>query len=549
LWCGAAHAAAPTLDYLYPPGGQRGTTVTVTATGKFEPWPVQGWASSPDIKVEAGAASGQLSIKIAENAATGPHLVRLFNAEGASALRLFMVGQSPEMVETEPNDEITKSKPLPSLPMTINGVLEKSGDIDAFAFKLEAGQTLVASLMGRRLGAPMDPMLHLFDDAGHELAFSHDGVGLDPVLTFRARSAGTYVIRVSGFAHPPAAEVRLTGGKTCFYRVNLTTGVFARSTCPMGIKRGEKKALEVANYGGDGQNTSVEVDATKLRAAQDHLFVPTVDGEGRVRIEVGDGPEMLEDQAKSAGILNAPVAINGKVSATGEEDRFEFAAKKDNKLVISVRAGTVGSPLDALLRLEDSMGKELIKIDDSIGDGDLRSEWNPPADGNYRAIVTDMKRAGSPNSIYRLSIQRPTPAVAAAVVGHEFRVMPGKSVGIKLNVSRLHGHAASVIVVAADLPPGVVATSAAVAEKGGEVELTLTAAVTAKPASVPIRLMLVGTDPDSPFAQPASYDLAKEAGQQVLMSTEAVWLTVLTPPPPPATQPATKPATQPSAAK
>jgi hypothetical protein len=85
-----------------------------------------------------------------------------------------------------------------------------------------------------------------------------------------------------------------------------------------------------------------------------------------------------------------------------------------------------------------------------------------------------------------------------------------------------------------------------VGEKGGEVELTLAAATTAKPSTAPIRLMLVGTDPENPFAQPATYDLAKEAGQQVLTSTEAIWLTVLPPPPPPATQPATKPTTQPA---
>jgi len=56
--------------------------------------------------------------------------------------------------------------------------------------------------------------------------------------------------------------------------------------------------------------------------------------------------------------------------------------------------------------------------------------------------------------------------------------------------------------------------------------------------------MVLGTDPDNPFALPASYDLAKEAAQQLIPSTESIWLTVE--PLPPATQPSTKPATRPA---
>ena len=122
--------------------------------------------------------------------------------------------------------------------------------------------------------------------------------------------------------------------------------------------------------------------------------------------------------------------------------------------------------------------------------------------------------------------------------------MAGKSVPVKLNVTRLNGHVGGLIATATDLPPSVTANSAAVGEKGGELTITLSAATDAKAASVPIRLMLLGTDPDNPFAQVAAYDLTKEAGQQLISSTESVWLTVQ--PLPPATQPSTKPATKPS---
>ncbi|HEV8379145.1 MAG TPA: PPC domain-containing protein [Tepidisphaeraceae bacterium] len=546
LFCATAHAAAPVLDYLYPAGGQRGSTITVTAGGKFETWPVQAWADSSEIHIDPASANGTFTFKIGENVQTGPHLIRLHNADGASALRIFMVGQQREMTETEPNDELTKVKTIQALPVTINGVLEKPGDVDAFLIHLDAGQCLVASVIGRRLGAPMDPMLHLFDGAGNELAFAHDGFGLDPLLVYRARLSGNYIIRISGFAFPPAADVKLTGAKSDIYRLSLTTGPFTRATFPAGIRRGEKKPLELLNLCLPGEKSTIEVDATKVRPTQDHLFIPTSDGEGRLRVEVGGGPEFMEDSVSANTPLSPPFAINGRISSSGE-DRFEFTAKKSEKLILSLRAGTLGSSLDALLRLEDSAQKELLRNDDSIGDGDLRVEWSPPADGKYRAMISDMKRQGSQDAIYRFSVEKAMPSIAATVAGHEFKVMAGKTVAIKANINRLNGHTGGILITGTDLPPAITSSSGAVGDKGGEVTITLSAGADAKAASVPIRLMMLGTDPDSPFARGASFDLTKEAAQQLIPSTESVWLTVQ--PLPPATQPSTKPATQPAKAK
>jgi hypothetical protein len=544
--CSTAPAAAPVLDYLYPAGAQRGSTTTITASGKFDPWPVQAWADSPDIKIEP-AANGSFTFKIGENTPTGPHLIRLYNADGASALRVLMVGQQREINETEPNDELSKVKTIQALPVTINGVLEKSGDIDAFAFHLEAGQCLIASVIGRRMGAPMDPMLHLYDEAGNELAFTHDGFGLDPLLMYHARLSGTYIIRISAFAFPPAADVKLTGAKNDIYRLSLTTGPFARAASPAGIQRGQKKSLELVHLCSPADKSAIEADAIKIKANQEYLFLPTSDGEGRLRIDVGNGAELIEGDVSANTALSAPFAINGKISSAGEEDRFDFSAKKSEKLIVSLRAGGLGSSLDALLRLEDATQKELLRNEDSIGDGDLRVEWTAPADGKFRVIISDLKRQGSKDAFYRLSLEKAQPAVTATVAAHELKLMAGKTAQIKLNVTRLNGHAANLVALATDLPPGVTSSSAAIGEKGGEVTLTLTASAEAKAASIPIRLILLGTDPDSPFAQTASFDLAKEAAQALIPATDSIWLTIQ--PLPPATQPSTKPATQPASPK
>src|SRR6185503_14692084 len=89
-------AAAPILDALNPAGGQRGTTLTLIAAGKFDKWPIQLWADTPAIKFEPAKDSGKFTVTIAPDAAPGPHFVRAHSPEGASALRCFVVGQHPE---------------------------------------------------------------------------------------------------------------------------------------------------------------------------------------------------------------------------------------------------------------------------------------------------------------------------------------------------------------------------------------------------------------------------------------------------------------------
>src|SRR5215213_8517314 len=55
-------AAPPAVTYLYPAGGQRGTTVEVTAGATFEHWPVQVWTSDKALTITAGKDRGKLSI-------------------------------------------------------------------------------------------------------------------------------------------------------------------------------------------------------------------------------------------------------------------------------------------------------------------------------------------------------------------------------------------------------------------------------------------------------------------------------------------------------
>ena len=104
----AACAAPPKVDYFFPAGAQRGTTVEVTVGGVFERWPVKAWASAKGIDVKPAKVNGKIVVTVADDVEPGVHHIRLFDEQGASIARPFIVGLLPETLEKEPNDDPKK---------------------------------------------------------------------------------------------------------------------------------------------------------------------------------------------------------------------------------------------------------------------------------------------------------------------------------------------------------------------------------------------------------------------------------------------------------
>ena len=84
-------AADPVLNHLSPAAGQQGTTVSVTAAGKFDPWPAQVWVDAPGITFMPSKTVGKFDVEIAKDVATGPDLVRIFTEHGVSDPPFFLV--------------------------------------------------------------------------------------------------------------------------------------------------------------------------------------------------------------------------------------------------------------------------------------------------------------------------------------------------------------------------------------------------------------------------------------------------------------------------
>src|ERR1041385_8887959 len=89
LILGRAAAAPPTVSHLFPAGGQRGTKLIVTCTGKFT-WPVR--VSAPGIDVVPAKEAGKLEVTIPNDLAADRVWIRLYNAEGSAPPLPFLIG-------------------------------------------------------------------------------------------------------------------------------------------------------------------------------------------------------------------------------------------------------------------------------------------------------------------------------------------------------------------------------------------------------------------------------------------------------------------------
>src|SRR5262249_53046780 len=133
-----------------------------------------------------------------------------------------VVGDAPEGVEQEPNDQREQAQPLGQLG-TINGRLATQGDRDCYRFTARAGEQVTFEVEAARLQArahdgqvACDPVLSLPDATGRELAASDDEARADPVLRYRFEKAGDYVLDVH--------DVRLDGNPAWIYRLNVIRG-------------------------------------------------------------------------------------------------------------------------------------------------------------------------------------------------------------------------------------------------------------------------------------------------------------------------------------
>ena len=357
-----------------------------------------------------------------------------------------------------------------------------------------------------RLGTPLDARLEVLSSQGEQLAEATSVADNDPSLRFTAPEDGLYQIKIH--------DVSFEGLQSYVYRLTLSALPHVDRAYPLGGRRGENVRLELEGLNLPSQITEVKLPAGEKSGPGWYSHRLNLSGRSTepFLLEVDDLPEMLEaepnDAADKALPVTLPAVLNGRIGKPGDVDCWSTQLKKGDVIDLDVRASRLGSPLDAVLIVIDSAGKEVARADDMPGgQTDAQLHFTAPADGDYVFQVTDrFASRGGPEFAYRLRVtpppdsdfrltlagdqRNPTPDVVTLVRSSDSPVEttptkgrgkgPATQARVKISTDRFGKFEGPIKISVEGLPEGVTVQGTEIAAKKPNTDLVFEAAPTAK---------------------------------------------------------------------
>lgn len=203
----------------------------------------------PTIEMKGWNLKGAVLAPPAKDAAPGTHLLAAVKDGMVSNTVPFALDTLPECLEKEPNNDPAHAQAV-TLPVIVNGRIDRADDWDVFQVTGRAGDTIVAEVSARRLESPLDSMLKLTDASGKVLALNDDHLDVeagtnthhaDSYLTIKLPADGTYFVHLGDTAR--------SGGEEYGYRLRISPpqpdfalrlmpssgGLRAKSTGPVSV--------------------------------------------------------------------------------------------------------------------------------------------------------------------------------------------------------------------------------------------------------------------------------------------------------------------------
>ena len=473
-------------------------------------------------------ANGKITVNftIAPDALPGRRAVRVSSAYGVSDIGYFVIDKYPVVEEKEPNStrETAQDVSIAS-PITFVGRIDPGEDVDYLKFNGKKGQTLIANVQAARIGSALDSVLVLQDAKGRELAQNEDYFGSDSFLAYTFPADGTYLLKLY--------DLRYQGGGGQFYRLslgiipNVLTGVF-----PAGGTGGMTTAFDLIGY-----NLGASAKASLYLAKTDFpmiapMFLPLGNetAYNSVRLQTGTLPEVREsepnDARETAQKVTAPIIVNGRIfrantKGAADRDTFRFHADKGQLLILEVTARRLGSPMDSLLTLYDSAGKELASNDDADGK-DSRLDFTAPETGDYTVQVSELTQRMGANFVYRLSIAPPVPDYSLTFSPDAITLGKGDRVPVRVTADRRFGFNEAISLNILNLPQGVqIVGTPQISAGNNEAAIILSAKPDAHLYSVPFDLSGTATHAGKSVTRTAAplAEFYTKNGDQVVRNT------------------------------
>ncbi len=392
----------PSLKGLSPRGVQRGREARIELRG-----PGIGRAS-PELLAELPGTIGPIEvadsdrvvvpINVPADAPIGLYPIRVRTGDGVTAALLLAVGDLPEAAEVEPNDTPGVATAL-TLPVVVNGSTNGT-DVDCAKFAAKKGQPVVIEVEARRLGSGLDPVLAVYDAAGRLLAADADAASLaggDRRLVFDPPADGEYVAALS--------DARYSGGGDAFYRLRIGPFAVAEAIFPLGWRRGESLPLQFLGAGLPAPVTATIVTPADPGVSWVPVAPPFAGPSVGVpfRLALDDRPQAIEPDGSGPHPMAVGTAMNGRIAAPGEVDRYKLAAAPGQSLAIELAGARHGSKLDAVVKVTRPDGAMIAESGETGGPEPSLAVTVPGDLAEVIVTVQDLLGRSGPAHGYRLS--------------------------------------------------------------------------------------------------------------------------------------------------
>lgn len=311
---------------------------------------------------------------------------------------LVRVSPFGNVIEVEPNDDHAQATPF-TPPLALNGVIEKTDDVDHFVFTAKKGQALDVRVFARALRSPLDSVLTIAKKGGGNLANNDDNGGPDSYLRFNAPADGEYVIAIR--------DQLKNGAPDYTYRIEVSQAE-------------PKLVMTVPNEGGGNRRTGPIV-AEVPRGNRQALLITAkrADFGGILNIGAEGLPAGIELQAEpmAASIATFPVVLTAKADAP----------------VAGNLATITGAPADPNVKIPPSTFEQTVEL--VLGQNNVPF-WTRSTDRLAVAVTEEVP--------YSIEIVEP-----------KVPLVRGGSMSLKVVAKRAEGFKAPIAVSLPWNPPGV----------------------------------------------------------------------------------------------
>lgn len=438
----------------------------------------------------------------------------------SSGFATITVSSNTEVLETEPNNTAEQSNRV-ELGVNLNGRFEEEGDVDRFVFAATKDQQFVFSGVTRRYGSPTDLYLRLFNAAGAQVAVAEDNGVAEGSINYKFPEDGDYTLQVEDLHH--------RGGSPFAYRVTVApyqAGFTLEATADVLNIPAGGTAMVTVNATRQDYNGPIQIAAVDL--PEGFVSHPTVIGTGLATVVLTvnapaeatggkiNGIRILGtakigdvDVQSRASVAPAIVAANNGMPFTPPNIEKNFVASAAAKPAFALTAESqeivFGQDLSTTVKIAAQRGENIteaiaLALNPPMGGlpAGLTATVNPIAKDTNEIVVTFAANNQVPLGDYtavlvgthskdNVNIAQPVPGIMLkvqapfqlAIGPADAKVTKGGNVAVKVTAVRNPAYNGPINLTFQNLPTGVTAPAAMIAEGQNEVEVQLTAAADA----------------------------------------------------------------------